>query len=91
MRNEKNIIDAKYIMPQFASVIAPSMNSLFITGMIVLFIFYLVVVNFRQLMQLDFYRKIQILSLITIAVGVHGLIHLGVEVSYGFNPYKLLY
>jgi hypothetical protein len=39
-------------------------------------------------MSLDHYRKITILSLIAIAFGVHGLIHLGVEREYGFNPYR---
>jgi len=37
---------------------------------------------------LDFYRKTMILSLITIAIGVHGIIHLGLEMNYGFNPYR---
>ena len=27
-------------------------------------------------------------SLFVIAIGVHGLVHLGVEQNYGFNPYR---
>lgn len=75
---------------QPAIIFAPSLNSLFITGFIMLFIFYLIVTNFRQLMRLDYYRKIQIICLISIAIGIHGLIHLGVETAYGFNPYKFI-
>jgi hypothetical protein len=68
--------------------IAPSLNSLFVTGFLILFIFVIFITNYKQFMTLDNYRKITILSLITIAFGVHGLIHLGVEREYGFNPYR---
>ena len=69
-------------------LLAPSFNSLFITGLLVLIILIIVISNFKQFVRLDYYRKITILSLIAITVGVHGLIHLGVEVNYGFNPYN---
>jgi hypothetical protein len=70
------------------TLIAPSLNSLFITGMLLLVIFILVITNFNQLLKYRMYEKITILSLIVIAIGIHGLIHLGVETEYGFNPYK---
>ena len=69
-------------------LIAPSLNSLFVTGTILLFIFYIFFTNFKQFQRLDSYHKLIILSLITIAVGIHGLIHLGVESVYNFNPYR---
>lgn len=69
-------------------LVAPSLNSLFISGMLLLVIFILVITNFNQFMKSRFYEKITILSLIVIAIGAHGLIHLGVEQQYGFNPYK---
>jgi hypothetical protein len=68
--------------------IAPSFNSLFLTGILILSIFIIFVMNFNKIMTLGFYQKITLLSIITIAIGVHGLIHLGLEVHYGFNPYK---
>lgn len=69
-------------------LIAPSLNSLFVTGFLILFILFVFITNFKQFMSLDHYRKITILSLIAIAFGVHGLIHLGVEREYRFNPYR---
>lgn len=69
-------------------LIAPSLNSLFVTGFLILVILIIFLRNYNQFTRLDHYRKITILSLITIAVGVHGLIHLGVEREYGFNPYR---
>jgi len=67
---------------------APSLNSLFVTGFMLLFIFVLFITNYRQFNRLEYYHKIIILSLISIAFGIHGLIHLGVESVYGFNPYR---
>lgn len=69
-------------------LIAPSLNTLFVTGFILLSILIIFISNFQQFKRLDFYRKLNLLSLFTIAIGIHGLIHLGVEDEYGFNPYK---
>ena len=69
-------------------LIAPSLNSLFVTGFLLLAILFIFVSNFRQFSRMNFYSKLTVLSLISIAVGVHGLVHLGVENSYNFNPYK---
>jgi hypothetical protein len=69
-------------------LIAPSLNSLFFTGFFILSILIIFFSNIKKFSMLDFYHKLTILSLITIAIGTHGLIHLGVEREYGFNPYK---
>jgi hypothetical protein len=68
--------------------IAPSLNSLFLTGILILYILVIFFMNFTKIMKLGLYQKLTIISLITIAFGIHGLIHLGVEVNYDFNPYK---
>ena len=67
---------------------APSLNSLFITGIIILVIFILFVINYKKFIKLDYYLQIVLLSLISIAIGVHGLIHHAVEINYNFNPYN---
>lgn len=69
-------------------LIAPSVNTLFLTGILLFSILVIFISNFRQFNRLDFYRKISILSLIAVAIGTHGLIHLGVESVYGLNPYR---
>ena len=69
-------------------LIAPSLNSLFVTGLLLLTILLLIITNFKQLMKHRLYEKIALLCMISIAIGSHGLIHLGVEREYGFNPYK---
>ena len=69
-------------------LIAPSLNALFVTGLILLFIVILMVKNYKSIMRLNYYQQIMLLSSLTIAVGSHGLIHLGVEKQYNFNPYN---
>ena len=69
-------------------LIAPSLNTLFVTAFFLLIILFIFVSNFQQFKRLEFYNKITILTLISISIGVHGLVHLGVESVYGFNPYR---
>lgn len=68
--------------------IAPSINSLFFTGVLLLWIVIIFISNFSKIRQLNYYKKISLLSIICIAIGIHGLIHLGAETNYNFNPYK---
>ena len=72
-------------------LVAPSLNSLFVTGFLLLLILMIFITNYKKIINLDNYHKITMLSLITIAFGVHGLIHLGVEKEYGFNPYRWIF
>jgi hypothetical protein len=69
-------------------LIAPSLNSLFVTGMLLFFILIIIVRHFAEFMRLPMTQKLVVLSLISIALGSHGMLHLGAEYVYGFNPYK---
>lgn len=70
--------------------IAPSFFSLIATGILLLCIFYLSIKNWKPIMQLNYYQKMILLTLISISVGIHGNIHLGLENTYDFNPLNLL-
>ena len=68
--------------------LAPSFHALVITGIILFSVFILLIRNYKEFAKLKLYDKIVLLCMISIAIGSHGLIHLGVEQNYGFNPYK---
>ncbi len=68
--------------------IAPSINSLFFTGLLLLAIFVIFIRNFNKIYNLNYYEQLILLSSLTIAIGMHGMVHLGAETNYGFNPYK---
>jgi hypothetical protein len=70
------------------TLVAPSVNALFVTGFLLLAIFITVFNNYKRIMNLNYYQKIMLLSTLAIAIGIHGLIHLGVEKEYNFNPYN---
>ncbi len=70
-------------------LVAPSVNALFVTGFILLAIIIVIFNNYKRIMNLNYYQKIMLLSTLAIAIGIHGLIHLGVEKEYNFNPYNL--
>jgi hypothetical protein len=71
-------------------LIAPSLNALFVTGLILLSIIILMVKNYSSIMSLNYYQKVILLSSLSIAFATHGLVHLGVEQRYNFNPYNWL-
>ena len=69
-------------------LIAPSLNSLLVTGILIFLIIITIISNFRELLKLPIYQKLLILCVMTTAFSSHGLMHLGVEKQYNFNPYK---
>jgi uncharacterized membrane protein HdeD (DUF308 family) len=66
----------------------PSFYSLVITGILVILIAILVIRNFKQILNLDFYKQISMMAIIAIAVGNHGLLHALFEPN---KPTILLY
>jgi hypothetical protein len=70
--------------------LSPSMSALFLTGVIFFMIFLLLVFNYKQIMGLEYYKKMVLLGVLSVVIGVHGLLHLGAELGYGVNPYVVL-
>ena len=50
----------------------------------------LAVVNYRVISRLPVLQMITLVLILSIAVGVHGLSHAGLESAYGYNPIKFL-
>ena len=72
-------------------LIAPSMNGLILTGLFMLIIFMIFIKNYNNFLKLNYYQQIVILSLLSLVIGIHSLIHLAAEKVYDFNPYKWFY
>lgn len=69
------------------TLIAPSFNSLVITGLAMLLALVVFLKHRTSFLNMDHYKQIKLLFMFTIAIGIHGLLHLGVESIYNFNPY----
>lgn len=67
---------------------APSFFAHALNGILLLVAFVVLLQNRVALSGLGFYKYIMVILLLSIAVGVHGLGHLGLERTYGFNPLK---
>lgn len=68
--------------------IAPSIFAHILNGILLLVAFILVLTNKSKLKTLQPYMLIKMVLLFSLAVGIHGLSHLGMEYVYNFNPFK---
>jgi hypothetical protein len=64
----------------------PSMYAHILTGSLVFTAVVFVIWNITKLQGIETYKKLIIVLLLSISVGVHGLSHLGLEQSYHYNP-----
>jgi hypothetical protein len=68
--------------------LTPSFMTLAITGMILMFVVILMIINYKQIAKIAPIELASFLCVLSIAIGSHGLLHLGLEVVYGYNPLK---
>ena len=61
----------------------PSFYALISTG---IFILVLLIIYVRNIKKISFDTKLIFLSLFGILIGIHGLLHLGLEYIYNYNP-----
>ena len=67
---------------------APSFMAHALNGLLVFAAVVVAYMNVRVLWHLDPFKKVMILLVFSVAVGIHALSHLGLESAYGFNPLK---
>lgn len=67
-------------------LITPSIIAHFVNALIMLFAVLFLIVYFAKVKSLDTYHILIIILLFAIAIGVHGMSHLGLEREYGYNP-----
>lgn len=69
---------------------APSFYAHIINGVLLLIAIVYAFMHSSKLRVMDSHHTLFMILLFGIAIGVHGLSHLGLENSYGFNPLRLL-
>jgi hypothetical protein len=78
--NAYNNVYHYYIM------IIPSIWAHIFNGIIIAIILIYSVVNLSLIRRFDTYKILMLLLTLSIAVGIHGLSHLGLELGYGWLP-----
>jgi hypothetical protein len=71
-------------------MLAPSFYSHVLNGILILIIIIMIIQNYSTLNKLDIYKKVKLLILFSILIGIHSLSHLGLESVYQWNPLKFL-
>ena len=69
----------------------PSIYAHATSGLLLFIIFINIVLNFTLLRNMDIYKRMTILLLLSIALGIHGLSHLGLEHIYNYDPLREIY
>ena len=65
-----------------------SFISMSITDLILMFVIILMITNYKQIAKLPAIELASFLCVLSIAIGSHGLLHLGLEVAHDYNPLK---
>lgn len=65
----------------------PSILAHIVNGIVLLIA---IVLFFRYYTKMDNNKIVCTTLLLSIAIGIHGLSHLGLEMHYGYNPLKMI-
>lgn len=74
-------------------LLPPSVYAHIINGILLFIALIIIVTNYSKLTRYAGYpgRTVYLILILSIAVGVHGISHLGLERVYGYNPIKLYF
>jgi predicted permease len=70
----------------FHYVISPAFIALLITGLLILSVLIILIKNYKEVSRIDTMELLSFMCIMSITIGSHGLLHLGLEDSHGFNP-----
>lgn len=69
-------------------LLVPSFYAHTLNGFFLLVALFLAVIYFSKIIRMDPYRGVTLILLLSIAIGVHGISHIGMESVYGYTPMK---
>jgi len=64
----------------------PSIYAHILNGIFVFTAVFFVIWNISNFQKIDNYKKLLILFLLSISIGIHGISHIGLEATYHYNP-----
>jgi hypothetical protein len=70
-------------------LIIPSFYAHIFSGLLLLITFILIYLNYKKLIGIEPYRKIVIVLLLSICIGLHGISHIELEKYYNYNPLNM--
>lgn len=67
-------------------MIPPSFYAHVLGGVLALIVMAMILFNFRKVKSMVLYEQLMLLLALSVAAGVHGISHQGMEVLYGYYP-----
>lgn len=77
-------------MPTFY-VNAPSYFAQVANGLLILVFLYVLISNYRVFLKTNYITQLLIIGVLAIAIGIHGILHVGLEQLYQYNPLLFFY
>jgi hypothetical protein len=73
--------------------LAPSFYAHIINGVLLLTAVVVILINYKKITRYDGYpgSTVILILLLSIAIGIHGISHLGLESVYSYNPLKKIF
>lgn len=68
----------------------PSMYAHAMNGLLILTALIMLYTSYQKISNLEPYKRIILVLLFSITIGLHGISHLGLEKVYGYNPISTL-
>uniref|UniRef100_A0A6C0E4E8 Uncharacterized protein n=1 Tax=viral metagenome TaxID=1070528 RepID=A0A6C0E4E8_9ZZZZ len=68
----------------------PSFYAHVLNGLLLFVAVILVCLYYSQIKKINAYNMVLLLLVFSLAVGIHGISHLGMEYIYGYNPVKMI-
>lgn len=68
----------------------PSFYAHILNGVLLFISIIFVFMNYSQLKKINTYQQIMLLLVFSLAIGIHGISHLGMEYIYGYNPFRMI-
>ena len=72
-------------------LLKPSFYSTATTGILILILIILGLKSYNEIKMFDTYRLLILISIFTIIISIHGILHLGLEALYDYNPLEILF
>ena len=71
-------------------MIIPSIYAHAINGLLIFTALVVLYASYPKISNLEPYKRIILILLFSISIGIHGISHLGLEKGYGYNPISIL-
>ena len=72
-------------------LLKPSFYSTVTTGLLILILVIIALKSYDEIKTYDTYRLLIVVAIFTMAISMHGLLHLGLEAIYDYNPLEILF